>query len=315
MTAGLLTLALVRTLPLAKPLSEGLPCHLAAGSGLTRVANTLHIIADDALDVAVFKADAPDEEGQLYRLFQRPPLPHDHKERKKLKPDLESASVLWQGDQAYWVALGSGSSEARMRGVCVTLDPQGQPGNSVEFGLEPLYRSLQQRFPDLNIEGMAPVIRDGRLRLAQRGNSSLAQNALIDLDLRQALEQARHGQSWGPELVQQIQPLQLPSLPGSRGPVPLTITDLTPLDESRCLFTAAAEDTDNPYDDGQVLGSHIGVLEADGTVSRIEPVDLPVKLEGICLNARVGEKVQALVVTDGDNPEESASVYETWLIP
>ena len=57
---------------------EGLPKHLAAGSGMTQVGNRLHVIADDALDMAIFDCDtkAP---GRLFTLFDRPTLPADHK--------------------------------------------------------------------------------------------------------------------------------------------------------------------------------------------------------------------------------------------
>lgn len=311
-SGGTLELKPYRQLALDKPMSPGLPSHLAAGSGMTCSGETLHVIADDALELGVFRTDgqAP---GKLFELFARPPLPADHKERKKLKPDLESSTLLRHDGQEYWVSVGSGSSERRMTGVCVKLAPDGTPQQATEFDLKPLYEHLQGRFADLNIEGLAPVSDRGKLRLAQRGNSQAHQNAVVDLDLEKAFEAARAGGSWGPELLHDVVPVELPTLPGSQGPVPLTLTDLAPLDGSRLLFTAAAEDTENPYDDGQVLGSQIGVMEADGTVSRLYPVDQRVKLEGIC--AQPGENgVRTLVVTDADDPEQCATVYETWLV-
>lgn len=312
--SGLLTLTLCRTLPLERPITEGLPKHLAAGSGITQVGNTLHVIADDALDVGVFKTDSS-EPGRLFPLFEgRAPLPTDHKARKKVKPDLESAAILYQDGKPYWLALGSGSTDARMTGVCVSLDKEGEPEKSVEFDLKPLYDGLKGRFTDLNIEGTAPMLEQGKLRLSQRGNSSANENALVDLDLEKAFKAAQQGKSWGPDLIKQVTPIELPTLPGSHGPVPLTITDLAPLDGSRCFFTAAAEDTDNPYDDGAIVGSRVGILEADGTISRLDSVDHIVKLEGITVEKQ-DKGFKAFVVTDGDNPDISASVYETWLIP
>lgn len=312
--SGLLTLTLCRTLPLERPIVQGLPSHLAAGSGITQVGNTLHVIADDSLDVGVFKADDC-EPGRLFPLFEnRPDLPLDHKARKKLKPDLESAAILYQEGKPFWIALGSGSTEARMSGVCVSLDKDGEPEKSVEFNLKPLYDGLKSRFKDLNIEGTAPMLSEGKLRLSQRGNSSAHENAVVDLDLAKAFKYAQQGKAWGPELIKDVTPIVLPTLPGSHGPVPLTITDLAPLDGSRCFFTAAAEDTDNPYDDGAVVGSRIGIIEADGTISRLDSVDHIVKLEGIHVE-KCDNGFKAWVVTDGDDPETSASVYETWLIP
>jgi len=299
------------TLALERPTVEGLPRHLAAGSGLTEFGDRIHVVADDALDLAVFERNS-DRPGRLFPLFQRPALPADHKERKKLKPDLESAFLLQHQGKNYWLALGSGSSENRNSGVCVELDALGEPVRSVEFDLTPLYQNLKTSYADLNIEGAAPVLERGRLRLAQRGNSGSNENALLDLDLSRAFEAARTGQSWGPDLLLSRHSLSLPSLPGAQRPVPLTITDLAPLDGQRCIFTAAAEDTDNPYEDGAVLGSAIGILDSQGRVSELHQVDRKVKLEGI--SAQTSQAgIRALVVTDADDPEVQAMIYETWL--
>jgi len=282
-----------RLLNLERPMIEGLPAHLSAGSGLTCDGDSLRVVADDGLDVGVFRGDEP---GRLERLFEnRPDLPVNEKERKKQKPDLESATVV----NGHWMALGSGSTDKRMKGI---LD-------KTEFDIQPLYSHLATLFPELNIEGVAPLTDEGVLRLAQRGNGSAGENALVDLDLERALQTAKAGGSWGPELIRGITPLRLASLPGSAGPVPLTLTDLTPLDGSRCLFTAAAEDTQNTYDDGAILGSAVGVLERDGTVSSWDTVDQRVKLEGIC----VGPGGQILVVTDGDDPHNPATVFQAEL--
>lgn len=282
-----------RILNLERPMIEGLPAHLSAGSGMTCDGDTLRVVADDGLDVGVFRGSEP---GTLERLFEnRPDLPVNEKERKKQKPDLESATVV----DGRWMALGSGSTDKRMKGV---LD-------KTEFDITPLYTHLATLFPELNIEGVAPLQDEGVLRLAQRGNGSGGENALVDLNLQKAMEAAQQGGSWGPELIQSITPLKLASLPGSNGPVPLTLTDLTPLDGSRCLFTAAAEDTQNTYDDGAILGSAVGVLEKDGTVSSWDTVDQKVKLEGIC----IAPGGQVLVVTDGDDPHHPATVFHAEL--
>jgi hypothetical protein len=299
------------TLALERAASQGLPSHLAAGSGMTRVGDRLHVIADDALDMAIFDCSSQ-EPGRLFRLFDRPALPADHKERKKLKPDLESACLLQHEGSPFWLAVGSGSSPNRNTGVCVLLDAEGEPQTSVEFDLTPLYAELKNRYPELNIEGAAPLVENGRLRLAQRGNGTRLDNALIDLDLGRAFQAAREGKCWSPDMMVAAHPVTLPSLPGANGPVPLTITDLAPLDGGRCMFTAAAEDTDNPYDDGAVVGSCIGVVDLDGSVSLLRQVDQKVKLEGLTVRPQNGG-VEALVVTDADDPERSATVFRTWL--
>lgn len=310
-----LVLKFLRQLPVERPLMEGGPKFLAAGSAITAVGNELQIVADDAIDLVTFERDST-APGRLTRLFERPNLPLDHDERKELKPDLEAATIIGEGESSTWMGLGSGSTGRRMSGVWM---PRGQ--EPIEFDLEPLYNHLKGEYPKLNIEGCSPIVEENRLRLAQRGNGKGSVNALIDLDLKRAVELARNGQPWGPDLILDQKQVNLPQLecpppaPGERpgsATVPLTLTDLTPLDGKRCLFTAAAEDTSNPYDDGKVVGSAIGVLEFDGTVSQLHKVDQVVKLEGITAR-RSGDQVQALVVTDNDDPTTSASLYETWL--
>lgn len=308
---NIVTLTPVRNLSLERPCAEGMPPHLAAGSGLTQVGDRIHIVADDALELGVFDRNSQ-EPGKLFRLFERPTLPLDEHERKKIKPDLESSCLLQHEGKSFWLGLGSGSTEQRNKGVCVSMSAEGEPQGTVEFDLTPLYGELKKAHPELNIEGTAPIVDQGRLRLAQRGNGSAVDNALIDLDLNRAFEAARNGLSWGADLIREERPLQLPTLSGANGPVPLTITDLAPLSGGRCLFTAAAEDTSNPYEDGEVLGSCIGVMDLNGGVSDIFQVDKKVKLEGITGQEKPGG-VEALVVTDNDDPEHSATVYQTWL--
>jgi len=308
---NILTLTPVRTLSLERPCVDGMPSHLAAGSGLTQVGDRLHVVADDALELGVFDRHTQDP-GKLFRLFERPTLPLDEHERKKIKPDLESSCLLQHQGNSFWLGLGSGSTEQRNKGVCVSLSADGQPESRVEFDLTPLYGELKKAHPELNIEGTAPIVEQGRLRLAQRGNGSQIDNALIDLDLESAFDAARQGKAWGPELIRYTKAFELPSLTGSNGPVPLTITDLSPLSDGRCLFTAAAEDTSNPYEDGEVLGSCIGVVDLNGGISQIYQVDKKVKLEGITGLEKDGG-VDALVVTDNDDPAHGATIYSTWL--
>ena len=275
---------------------------MAAGSAITQVGGRLQVMADDSLDLVTFESDS-DTPGKLTRLFQRPSLPLDEAARKKVKPDLEAAGVLWEEGKPNWIGLGSGSTEQRNSGIYFPLE--GEPR---EFEAGPLFTWLKQYYPQLNIEGLSALPEHNRLRLAQRGNGDESCNAIIDLDLDKTRQYLGVGKAWDSELVVSHQKVDLPTW----DQVPITLTDLTPLEGGRCLFTGAAEDTSNPYDDGQIKGSVIGVLELDGRVSQLQKVDLPVKLEGITAR-RIGDEVQALVVSDNDDPHRAASLYEVRL--
>ncbi len=82
-------------------------------------------------------------------------------------------------------------------------------------------------------------------------------NAVIRTGLAQALAALRKGTG---KLAFRLQPYDLGAIDG----VPLGFTDAAPLPGGAVLFTAAAEATDNAYDDGACRGSAIGLLDARG---------------------------------------------------
>lgn len=278
---------------------------LAAASGLVRSHNWLHVIADDSLDLATFSLVETEvgEPGQLHRLFPDPSLPLAAKERKKLKPDLESLGLVpFQGGQAL-LSLGSGSSPLRQRAFLQPLFPCGEvDGRPLIFDLGPLYTSLP--FRELNIEGLAAS--GSSLYLGQRGNSQEGINALVRLDLKRAIQAIADRACWSAELVDEVISLDLGNLNG----VPLTLTDLAPLDPDRLVFTAAAEDTQNPYDDGQVLGSTVGTYSlAERTITQ-HTLDGIWKVEGVDAR-RQGDHFELLLVTDADDPLKPALLLRT----
>ena len=273
------------------------PKHLSAASGLCKVGDELLVVPDDGTHLLVF---SPSDSGAIFPLLSQEALPKDAEERKEAKPDFESLTRV--GDD--FLALGSGSSPARTRGVLFRYSSQAGPGLPQEFDLGPLYRHLQKTIPGLNIEGLAALEEIGILRLAHRGQTS----RLIDLDLAQTMDASRQGQPWTPEMLRAVTPLKL----GLLRHVPLGITDLTPLSQGRCAFSAAAEDTEDPREDGVVTGSTVGILSAEGEVLRMASLDRPVKVEGIVAEETLGG-LQLVLVTDADDPAVAAELFSSFL--
>lgn len=287
----------VRTLLLEAPLTSGLPAHVAAASGLARVGDWLHVVPDDSLQLATF-ALTGDKPGSAHQLFADAPLPEDEKERKRLKPDLESLTVIPFERGRALLAVGSGSTANRCRGVLQPLMSDGAvQGAAQVFDLTKLYASLP--FAQLNIEGIACL--GDRLFLGQRGNSAEGINALIELDFAKALQALTAGQSWGDGLIVGQRRLDLGALQGVR----LTLTDLSSWGD-RLLFSAAAEDTDNPYDDGQVIGSVLGWTDLSGGETHLASLDGLWKVEGV----EALDDGRVLMVTDGDDPKLPAVLLE-----
>jgi hypothetical protein len=288
----------LRSLDLESPLVEGLPWHVAAASGLVRAGDWLHVAPDDSLRLATFRLDS-NEPGRTHPLFPDPGLPLDEKERKRLKPDLESLALVPWGTGQALLAIGSGSTERRRRGVLQPLFDCGEvDGPAKIFDLAPLFEALP--YQALNLEGLAAV--GGRLFLGQRGNSAEGSNALIELDLQAALEAIEGGRPWTPGLLVGTRPVGLGEVMGVR----LTLTDLSPFGPDHLLISAAAEDTDNPYDDGVVLGSVLGRYSlADDTLTMVS-LDGTWKIEGV----EALDDGRILMVTDGDDPQQPAVLLE-----
>jgi hypothetical protein len=274
---------------------------LSAASGLQRVGDQFHVVADDRLDLGTFTVD-PESGGDVQKILDRPSLPQDEKARKAVKPDLESLTMVEHDGGQAMLAFGSGSTAARNTGVFIPMDHQGSPGDPIEFDLSPLYESLSADFPELNIEGSAPM--GESLRLLQRGNGTTGPNAVIDLALADVTKAASSGGPLTPEMIRAIKPVELGTTPGSNGPVPWTFTDLTSLPDGQAIFTATAEDTDNPYDDGEILGSAVGMMDADGSVTSLAPVDRRIKIEGVTT-----DDSETYLVTDADDPHKPAMMY------
>jgi hypothetical protein len=258
--------------------------EVSAASGLVVVADRLCVVGDDELDLWIYS-------GMGERLLSRVRLlegvlPLDRAARKAEKPDLESIGVL---PSAGLLALGSGSRPSRMRGVWL---PEGMEGTIQVVDLRPLYHHLAAELAELNIEGMA--VSAGMMRLLQRGNGAAGENAVVDLDLQVVRTALAADRRLPAEAVLAIRRLDL----GRHAGAPWSFTDASPLPDGGLLFSAAAEDTRDVYEDGPCLGAALGVLSPEGVVVKMEPLDVTVKVEGI----HVLPSGDVLLVGDPDEP-------------
>ena len=239
--------------------------NLAAASGIRRCADRLYVVADDELHLGVYDLNgAPC--GSI--ALRDGALPHEHAERKAHKPDFEA--LLSMPDGAL-VALGSGSTPRRRAGVRIELAAEPRV---CAIDLSELYLALERVLPELNIEGAA--VWSGRLWLCSRGNSERRDDALIELDLAGWQEALLAERAPPASLVRGVTRVGLGDLLGA----PLSLTDLSVL-RGKLVFSAAAEASENTYDDGVCTGSVIGVLSALGLPQCLEEV-AGVKIEGVC---------------------------------
>ena len=286
----------VRALKLDHKAGASQSNHVAAASGLAIVGDTVYVVADDELYLAVFPNMAR-EPGTTVRVLPGD-LPHDYKERKEKKPDLESLTELDPFDRfehGGLIALASGSSEDRRRGAFIALGADGSPGEIVKLDLGPLLDRLHDEIPGLNLEGTA--VTGEAFRVLQRGNEDGSFNAHIDLDLA-GLRRALAGDgTLKDDLVVDVVKHELGQIRG----VQLCFSDADTLADGRIAFSASAEP---PIEagDGPQIGSAVGVMSLSGDVDELQPIDIEVKVEGLA--ARNEDNVTwAYMVTDEDSPD------------
>lgn len=295
----------VRELTLDRARSQG-PSHVSAASSLEQVGDTLFVIADDEMRLAVFPRLGA-ELGHAVRILE--PQGDGGRAQKDSKADLESLALLppfGPHPHGALLALGSGSGPRRNQGALVALGSREEPQGHRRVDLVPLYTHLRKSVDQLNIEGAAAIA--GTLRLLQRGNNGPGVNLTIDLDLTAVLRALERDEPLTGSCVRSMEERDLGRLHG----VDLAFSDASALPGERIAFCASAEDTHDSYEDGAVVGSALGLMDPSGNIERVEPVDLDVKLEG--LTARETEDgVQVLIVTDADDPSAPSPLLEAFL--
>ena len=267
----------LRTLDLDEPSSSDRPSHVSAASGVVQRGDFVYVIGDDELFLAVFEVSkrAP---GRLERALAGE-LPLDHDARKKEKPDLEVLTALPPFEAHPYGALlglGSGSKPDRDRGFVWALAPDGSlDGKPGEVDLKPLYTLLRDELDELNIEGAA--VMGDQFWLLQRGNSDLGANVVTELALGEVMESLVNDRTLAAEEVQGLRSYEL----GKLGDAKLTFSDASPLGDDLLVFTASAEASSDTYNDGAILGSVVGTIDAGGEVRRLRTIDRNYKVEGV----------------------------------
>jgi len=292
----------VRPLKLAEPAGPDDSRRVQAASGLVIVDQTLYVVSDDQLYLAVFP-NMGRAEGRVISLLEGH-LPQDDSQRKGDKPDLESLSPLGPFDRfsnGGLLTFGSGSSDKRVHGAFAAFAQDGTIADVVLLDVRPLLEVLHERIPGLNLEGTA-VTKDV-FRVLQRGNFDGSFNAHIDLDLERLCAQIAQGGSLTGDLVLDVHQHELGQMRGVR----LCFSDADTLPDQRIVFSASAE-PDEGGGDGSSLGSAVGLMSPEGEILHLEPTDVQVKVEGLAV-VQAGGAIEAYMVTDEDDPDTPTDLW------
>lgn len=254
---------------------------LSAASGLWYTQKVLFLISDSSSFLYQY-----DLEKKLLLKF---PLIKEAAENctKEAKLDLES--ITQHGNQL--ILLGSGSTPNR--NSLFTLDLSTDQLQKQDLSV--LYQKLKKvgAFSDdqFNIEGA--IYAHQTMLLFQRGNSKNSKNGIFIV----------------PNLVEDVIkfiPIDLPTLDG----VATTFTDAILVQET-IYFLASAERTTSTFDDGEILGSILGIMHAP----TFEIIDVMLlsehqKFEGITHYKTTENEIEFLVCADNDAFTTETIIYQ-----
>ena len=199
------------------------------------------------------------------------------------------------------LAVGSGSTPSRDLAVLIELDPFGRLTDRLHRrSLSPLFDPLRERLGDVNIEGAFTL--DGELVLLSRANSSAPDNHVARVTM-EAVTPWLAGTSASPVTPISVTTFRIGEIDG----IPLGVTDGAPHPEDGWVFSAAAEDTPDSYNDGTLVGAVVGIVNRRGEVIYLARIDPAAKVEGIVATVQAGRTVLSMV-TDGDDPDVPASL-------
>lgn len=208
---------------------------------------------------------------------------------KKDKPDFESITKI----ENSFLLLGSGSTQKRMLATKYDLKTK----KTITTDLIDLFGKISASTgiddENLNIEGVVNF--QNNWLLFQRGNGATNQNGIVLI--KESLE--------NPSTITFI-PLQLPMEKG----VFATFTDAI-LVEGKIYFLAAAENSESTFEDGEVLGSWIGILNPENfELEMVEKITNQHKFEGLTEYQNSSEEITFLLCEDDDSGIVKSDIYK-----
>lgn len=271
--------------------SLGLPPFVRAASSVALVSDQLLVVQDDVHALA--RVDPRTARAEPLPLPLGGPLARSRDD----KADLEACALLPDGRL---LVLGSGARPERRCALAVSLD-----GDVAALQAAPLYDAVDRALAPMggatNVEGV--TLLGDALFLLQRAPGRGGAPCVV---LRGATSEVLASLASGAPVSLDARAVDLGDVDGTR----ITWTDGVALYGVGLAFTATAEDTSDPTQDGAVAGSFLGLLDRAGRVSlaRLLDVDgapLRAKIEGLALAG-----ARAWLVVDPDDEATASDLIE-----
>ena len=276
--------------------------QLPSASGIVAQPGGFFAIGDDA--PALYQLDIQFNI-TARTLIKNYPLAPNGRINKKVKPDFEAHASVQQGKQLLHIVLGSGSKRG-VRENSFVLSADGQYRH--EQNLAPFYRQLKTAaaIDELNIEGLAL---DGKQAyLLNRGNGG--GNIVFAVSQEDLLAHLQ-GKGDVPKAIG-VYRVQLPVV--AKFEAGLSGADYWPQAKS-LVYTASVEATGDAYNDGQILGSFVGLIPLDqlkaGQALDLSQSAIPLlnkqgqplmtKAESIAVSRSSTSRIDGAIASDNDD--------------
>jgi hypothetical protein len=254
---------------------------IGSASGLVYYQDKLFIISDNS--TFLYEYTISNENLKKIALVENP----QENIIKKDKPDFESITIF----EKDIVILSSGSTEKRNK----VIQYKTLSKNVKEKDFTELYQKIKSQLnikeDELNIEGL--IATDKTIYFFQRGNGINSKNGIIYAN--DEIENQKFN----------FIPFDLPKIKN----VATTFTDAI-LVEDKIYFLASAEDTTSTYDDGEVLGSIVGII--DFKTFKLEStlqITNNHKFEGLTLFKKTATQIELLLCEDNDTEVLETNIY------
>ena len=266
-----------------------------SASGIVKLEEDFYIIGDDA--PYIFQVDKNFNLISKHAIYSSEKL-KGHTIPKIDKPDFEAMEMI---SDTELLIFGSGSKSPE-RDVCIWLDLSEEALIYQRFDIGNFYEDLRShkimQGYELNIEAFA--LKNDVCYLFNRGR-----DVIFSFSLPEFLDFC-HKEASIPNVVTHL--FSLPEIKNLKA----GFSGATSFKHHPYLiFTATAEDTPNAYDDGEILGSLIGVIKINGSglepnvvVQPIPNPGFPLKIESVIVDNIVSKTETDLVlVTDNDGQD------------
>lgn len=262
---------------------------IGSASGLFLKQNFLYVIGDNSAYLYEYDID-----GKVLNKIQiLKDLPVLENIAKAEKPDFE---VLCHYQNVLYV-LGSGSTVNR--NLMLQFDLQTKQVS--QHNLSSLYAKIKMQCKiddeNLNIEGA--VFNGNNWYLFNRGNGNAQKNGIIKIKGGNLLN-AQETQFVPVVLLKDNQQL-------------VSFTDAV-LHKNEIYFIAAAEDTKSTYEDGEILGSYIGCIDAETLELKFtKKISSTHKFEGITFYGQNDNQIEFLLCEDRDTDVLETVIYKVMI--